>query len=60
MGSPIRPAVVGMIEPTAVAATLDAETDSPSESAIVAASGLPGRADGEGGAAAGVAQDVVS
>lgn len=57
--SPIRPAAVGVIELAAVAATLDAEGEPPSESAIVTASGLPGRADGEGGAGAGVAQDVV-
>lgn len=59
VGSPIRPAAVGMIELTAVAATPDAEGELPSKSAMVAASGLPGRADGEGDAGAGVAQDVV-
>ena len=51
------PAAVGTIELTAVAATLDAEGEPPSESAIVAASGLPGRASGDWGA--GVLQDVV-
>jgi hypothetical protein len=55
--SPIRPVAVGVIDLTAVAATLDAEGEPSSESAIVAAPGLTGRATGEGGA--GVAQDVV-